>query len=196
MGTKSALDRVKVEIVRTPEQFQAAMDVRSAVYVDDIHWLTPETLVDRWDDRCVQFIGTVDGRAVTSGRLNDNPSGFEIEQYMDLGSLRANGGCAELSRLSVLPEWRRSMAAMSMFRAFYRYAQGRGIRHFCITLTPNNLRMYESLGFTYIGGPFQNELLGVNHAVYCLDLEQASVDWRKQRPRIADQFEQPLDGIG
>ncbi|SPD76524.1 hypothetical protein PITCH_A990001 [uncultured Desulfobacterium sp.] len=82
MKIQKGLNEIDIRIVNSPEMFYEAMKVRHRVYIDDIKWLTEETLIDKWDDVCVHFIAYKQGEPVATRRLNEQPSGFEIEQYM------------------------------------------------------------------------------------------------------------------
>ncbi|SPD76523.1 hypothetical protein PITCH_A980037 [uncultured Desulfobacterium sp.] len=110
--------------------------------------------------------------------------------------MRNNGGCAEVSRLSILPEFRGSLVSLAMFRAFYRYASARGIEYFCISVPYNHIPLYQNLGFMHFAGPYFNKLLGVNLSIYKVRIAEGLEKLRLRPPRMWDYFLQPLPGIG
>lgn len=174
----------------------AAYEIRRRVYCHEVGKLTPEGVIDDYDNRAVRFVAGIDGEWVSSARMVFGEAAFEMEKYFDLSEFRKQGSCAEINRFAVLPDYRRSVVAYGMFRGFYRYAIKNRIRFFCIVTTPENCRMYRHMGFKKIGGPIYYEEVHCDHDADVLDLDQALDEWRENRPSILEQFLKPIEGIG
>lgn len=194
MSIAASIANVRVALA-VKELAAIAYEIRRRVYCDEVGKLTPEGVVDDYDNRAARFVAGIDGVWVSSARMVFGDA-FEMEKYFDLSEFRRQGRCAEINRFAVLPDYRRSVAAYGMFRGFYRYAIKNGIRFFCIVTTPENCRMYRHMGFKKIGGPAYYEELHCNHDAYVLDLDQALYEWRENRPSILEQFLKPIEGIG
>lgn len=192
----AGLSEYVVTIARSPEDLRLVMDVRRAVYVDEMRFRTAATLVDEFDSAATHFLVTVEGVAIGSARMVPGEMHLEGEVCFDISDWRKQGKVVEIGRLSVLPSYRRSLASVALFRAFYRHALAGSIRFFFVTGAGHVDRLYRSLGFHSIDGPKWYEPCNNISKAYILDLDMALVDWRLRRPRMLEYFLEPMDGIG
>lgn len=195
-GLMDGLNRIRVEIASTSAALQAAMVVRRAVYVEEMGSRDAETLVDELDAVSTHFLGSMEATAVCSARMVPDKAFFEGEHYFDISDWRRQGRVVEIARLSVLPAYRRSLAVVALFRAFYRYAPHERTRFFFVTGAEHVDHLYRSLGFRKIGGPIRYEFCRNISSAYILDLDAVVEDWHRRRPRLQQYFQQPIEGIG
>lgn len=195
MTLLDGLDSVTVRIARDEQTRRTAYSIRKAVYCDELEWHTEARLVDDADDHSTHFLAGTEGTWVASSRMVMPEHTFVMERYIALDDYRAQGDCVELGRLAVLPRHRSTLVPIAMFRAFYRYAIGQGIRFFCVTGTLDN-HLYSRLGFTEVGEPFFNQDVGQVTTPYVLDLDAAPTIWARRRPRMLGYFMQPVEGLG
>jgi N-acyl-L-homoserine lactone synthetase len=195
-GFLNRLDAFEVSIAQTPSQFGRAMAIRRRVYVDEMRWRKRQDLVDSWDALAVHFVVNLNGHAIASGRMVPETVTFEGECCFEIADIRSQGPVCEIGRMCVLAEHRRSLAAIALFRGFYRYSLAHGARFFFVTGAHHVDRLYRSLGFSVIGGPTWYEPCGYIAKAYVLDLNAALGDWAKRRPRMLEYFLQPIEGIG
>lgn len=170
-------------------------DVRERVYCDELGWLTHEQLEDERDAEAVHFIAEFDGQVIASARMSVCPVFFPMEQYFDVSRFKPEG-CAEISRLSVLPDWRHTATTTAVFWACYRYALANRIVYFCIEATEANSILYRRLGFESFAGTATAVPDGNLISAYFLDLREGIEYLRVRRPHLHEYFIQPIEGIG
>jgi GNAT superfamily N-acetyltransferase len=189
------LDRVTVRLAETRDHFDDAITVRRAVYTQEKGWRSEDILIEEADSNETLFVGYMDGAPVASARLVSGSTVFEVEDHVDLSAYRALARCAEIERLALLPSRRHLLAAPAMFRAFYRYSLREGIRFIVASAPESTWKLYESIGFQCVAGPFWFEPRCWGRA-YVLDFEEAAREWHENRPSLAECFERPVEGIG
>lgn len=168
--------------------------IRKAVYCDEVGWLSPDQVWDQRDNAATVLLAGRQKVWQATVRMLSASMPFEMEEYFDLSEYRREGFCVEIGRLAVLPECRRSLLAIALFRALYRVALRGGVRFFCVAANPAN-RLYPSLGFQIVRDVINYPPVNAPAVAYVLDLDRAVVEWRQRRPRMLDYFLQPIDGI-
>lgn len=196
MGLLKGLSKLQIVLAKTDEHIHEVLEVRRKVYCNEISWLPPERLTDKYDERAKYFMAKRRSKPVAAARLILGDEELEVEEYLNIDLFRQLGKCAEISRLSVLPNFRCSLVTVGLFRAFYRFAITHNIRWFFIGSTPMGLKMYRKLGFEPIGNPVVSKTLNINQRFLVLDLEKARKEWEINRPAMLKYFDEPLDGIG
>ena len=80
-----------VQVVRTDEQYDDALDVRYAVFVDEQD--VPEDLeVDEYEDESVHFVAYREGDPVGAARLRERDEGTaKVERVAVVGEFRGEG---------------------------------------------------------------------------------------------------------
>lgn len=194
MGAEAIL-RVDV-IVASVGQMATALEIRREVY-SSAGKPRLTYVLDQFDDRATHFLGSIEGRWVSSARMITNEDQFEMTAFFDLKPFLRMGKCAEIARFAILPGHRNSAVAYAMFRGFYRFALKLGIRYFCIAAMPEQVgHMYEHIGFSKVSDSVMFGEFHALHSAYVLDIDAALDEWSANRPRLLEYFLQPIEGIG
>ncbi len=143
---------------------------------------SPESVVDQFDATARQYacIEENEGNVVGCLRMVSRCTTFlEIEQYLKIGKLIANGMVlAEVSRYSVPTSPRAVAVRMGLWKLAWLDAVANGHTHLLAWVRKGARRPYEAMGFTDPAGEslsFNHPLLGGHlHHVILLDLSKAN----------------------
>lgn len=94
----TAHEGLDVQVVRTDEQYEDALDVRYDVFVEEQD--VPEALeVDKYEDESVHFVGYLDGDPIGAARLRETDTNTaKVERVAVRERLRGKGYGGEIMR--------------------------------------------------------------------------------------------------
>ena len=173
-----------------PKELPLALQIRKAVYVDELAYDAAGVLGDPLDDRAQHFLGTThDGSAVAAMRIiRWDARPFEVESFLDMTSfLTDESRAGEISRLCILEKYRNltrtQFVHAGMWKLAYDYALRYDVAEFWIWAPPSLARAYEYLGFSKVSGMvFQHPLFANRpYQVLRVDLHGLEEDYRKRR---------------
>jgi len=137
-------DDLRVVVVRTATEMEAALTVRRAVFIDEQGVLEAEE-IDAYDDdpahvtSAVHVVAYVGGRPAATGRLL-------LDAPLDEN--------AHIGRVAVLREHRRRGLGRTVMLALQREAQRRGYSGITVAAQLQAIPFYERLGYRAYGDVF------------------------------------------
>lgn len=174
---------------------------RGDVFCRELGWLpTPVDLSgglrDHFDEVAHNY-AAIDERGLVVGSVRvvpDSPSGLPIERNVKLAGLRELMRPAEISRLAVGAELRRTALSMLLMKAAYQCARLRGHDFIVMDtyLDPANqaLALYERIGFERLAEPYVDPAYNNPVPVLALglDCERAERTLSARDPELHDFF--------
>jgi predicted GNAT family N-acyltransferase len=179
----------------SPKELPLALQVRKAVYVDELAYDAAGVLRDPLDDRAQHFLGTTrDGSPVAAMRIiRWDARPFEVESFLDMTALLTSESRAgEISRLCILEKYRNltrtQFVHAGMWKLAYDYALRSDLEEFLIWAPPPLARVYEYLGFSRVPSMvFQHPLFANRpYQVLSVDLLGLEEDYRKRRHPLSN----------
>ncbi|NHN47000.1 GNAT family N-acetyltransferase [Halostella sp. JP-L12] len=132
-----------VRVVRTDEQYDDALDVRYAVFVDEQD--VPEDLeVDEHEDESVHFVAYRDGDPVGAARLREK-----------------DDTTAKVERVAVLREYRGEGYGRAIMREVEAVAAARGYDRVALHAQTHAAPFYDRLDYERVGEEFEEA--GIPH---------------------------------
>lgn len=147
------MSRTEVVVARTPEQVEAAMQVRHTVFVTE-QQVPPELETDEYDMAACHVLALRDGDPTGAGRLVVEPPGYA-------GTDPALGHVGHLGRLAVLAEARGGGVGVALVRAIEQCARERRLGAVVLASQTHALGFYERLGYAAYGPVFDDA--GIPH---------------------------------
>lgn len=135
-------DTYKATPVTTAAALRMALEVRKRVFVEE-QGVPPELELDGRDTTANHVVVEIEGKVVATGRL-----------LMDDGEAR-------ISRVAVLPEWRRRGIAGEVIAALERQAARRGVSEVALNSQTYAQELYDKLGYVVTGDGFVEA--GIDH---------------------------------
>jgi hypothetical protein len=180
--------RFNICVVRSEADLRAVCKVRATSYghhlpqlrgaleePDELDW-HPDTAVLLARDKTT-------GEAVGTARLSTNAHGpLQIERSAPLPALLERHLLAEVTRLSVLPNYDDPRVKLALMKATYLYAMAHQVQWMVIGARSDGLvRQYRRLGFTDLLGEGRSVALAhagnLQHRVLGLDVTAAERNW-------------------
>ncbi|MFH1249200.1 MAG: GNAT family N-acetyltransferase [archaeon] len=156
---------LEFHIARAMKDKEESFKVRYKVFCEECSLIDKEKFetgieTDKYDlsDNTFHFVAFHEGKAVGTVRLIISPSdmngryGFPVEEIVDLSHYKKNNvNVAEISRSCALPEYRKKVIMMNLWKCTYQFSRKNNITHFCTSAHPGKAEMYGKLGFFKIG---------------------------------------------
>jgi len=186
-----------------PSELSLALDVRRAVYVDELRYEAARVLEDPFDQRARHFVGTTRaGEPVAAMRtIEAHARPFELESFVSIAPFLPEAGHpAEMSRMCIIPRFRRiartQFVHAGMSKLAYAAATAAGITELWCWATLPIVGVYGSIGFHQVPGlSFVHPLFGNNeYHVMRVDLRKLEAEYRRRKHPLADFLFGPSPG--
>ena len=151
----SNLDKqVSYTLVQDPADMRIVWKLRRKVFVDEENY-PPKSIRNTLDRGAIHFLSKKDSIAVGSISIYlDSVTGLPIEKLLGLNlSKYKKDGMAEIEKLAVLPQYRKTTIPLSLMVIAYEFIKLSEIRKICIfTLSRKreNIALYKKFGFKKI----------------------------------------------
>ena len=175
------LDGFRFRVCETAEDATRAIEVRRRVYRDASGYTVP--VPDDVDARSWLLIAeeVETGRAVGTVRITPRSAGsLECEEYMHLPVRLATPRTIEITRLAILPEYRKTnmlipAVSFGLFRLTYEFAMQVGAQAEVVCSKPERIMSYVLMGFQPTGrSASYTKLNGARHDLLWHDFRHAS----------------------
>ena len=177
-----------------PQELPLALEIRQAVYVDELANEAATILADPLDKRAHHFLATTrDGKPVAAMRIIGwEARPFELESFLDIGAfLTPETRAGEISRLCILEKYRNltrgQFVHAGMWKLAYDYALNCKLTEFWIWAPPALAKVYEYLGFSQVPGMVFSHPCFANrpYQVLRVNLVRLESDYRARRHPLA-----------
>ena len=123
---------IKIELVKTKEDYQKVLDIRREVFIDEQN--VPENIEIEYEDEAFHVLASDNSQPIATGRWRKTDIGFKLERFAVLEHLRGKGigKALVIFILNQLPN----------DNTIYLHAQ------------EDVIKFYENLGFVIIGDKF------------------------------------------
>lgn len=171
----------RFRVCETEEDATRAIEVRRRVYQDNSGYSVP--VPDDIDARSWLLIAeeTATGKAVGTVRITPRSAGsLECEEYLHLPGRLATGRTIEITRLAILPEYRKTSmnlpaVSIGLFRLTYEFSFQVGAHAVVVCSKPERMMTYQLMGFQQTGlNVAYAKLNGARHELLWHDFRQAS----------------------
>ena len=175
------LDGFRFRVCETAADATRAIEVRRRVYRDASGYTVP--VPDDVDARSWLLIAedVESGRAVGTVRITPRSAGaIECEEYMHLPTRLATPRTIEITRLAILPEYRKTSTlipavSFGLFRLTYEFAMQVGAQAEVVCSKPERAMSYVLMGFQPTGrSASYTKLNGARHDLLWHDFRHAS----------------------
>lgn len=142
---------LRIEVIRTPEDLEAALEVRTRVFVEEQH-VPPAEEIDHFDafptpnGEAVQVVGRLDGLPIATGRLLLATDGDDLPH---------------IGRVAVLAQHRGHGYGRAIMAALHDEARSRGFAGTTLAAQTHALEFYARLGYVAHGPIFLDA--GIEH---------------------------------
>jgi len=171
------------------EELPLALEVRRAVYIEELGYDDERILLDPFDQRAHHFLATTrEGNPIAALRmLAWDVRPFEFEHFVDASSLLPPASrAAEISRNCILPEFRPltrfQFVHAGMWKLAYDCAARLGLADLWIWAIPRVAKIYEYVGFCNVPIPqFRHPLFRFQfYQLMRLDLRTLEENYRRR----------------
>jgi hypothetical protein len=175
------LDGFRFRVCETAAQAASAIEVRRRVYRESSGYDVP--VPDDVDPRSWLLMAedVETGRTVGTVRLTPRSAGpIECEEYVDLPGFLANPQTLEITRLAILPEFRKTnmmipAVSFGLFRLVYEFAMQVGAKAEVVCSKPERVLSYVLMGFQATGKVASyTKLKGAKHELLWHDFRRAA----------------------
>jgi hypothetical protein len=175
------LDGFHFRVCRTTEEADRAVEVRRRVYREGAGYTV--AVPDELDGRSWLLMAedTQTGATVGTVRLTPRSAGpLEAEEYIDLPGWLAMPRAIEITRLAILPEYRKTnmlvpAVSFGLFRLTYEFATLLGAEFEVVCSKPERIMSYALMGFQPTGlTASYTKLNGARHELLWHDFRRAA----------------------
>ena len=183
---------IKFKISSSERDLELIYKLREEVFRKEDHY-PEEALKTEYDKTATHFMAIKDGKLIGSLMIVLNSEkGLPIEKFLDISKLK-DKPIAEVLKLAVLPEDRKTSVSMGLIVLAHEYAKGNGVKRICIVSLEkkqDNYKLYSRFGFKTIG---KFNFYGIDNAYgMVLDLDEGFYETTGKKNKRKELFAKKL----